>query len=1207
MIQTPIQFNLLDAPLDGRSLIEASAGTGKTYALAGLFLRFILEKKSAVGEILAVTFTEAAAEELRGRIHALLREAKGMLEHPNAKAGHDPLIAAILSKSDPAQSLDAIVNALRDFDSCALFTIHGFCRRLLFEFAFESDQLLNAVLIDDQTIFVREIVEDFWRVHFSNASLLFSAFASGRKITPSALISLVNSFVSYDDVRIVPDAPSVDIIDAQRDFLLKFQEAGKLWMEDKSEIAQVLQSASLDGRKYGKCVPALLQSLDAFLKSEAPDPADTMKFEKITTRILEKSVKKCSTMVCHDFFDVYESLFDSAQFLVNLFDGKVLYLKSRLIHRLRGELEARKKRENVLFYDDLLLQVRQALSKKTTGNALAALVRKKYRAVLIDEFQDTDPLQCGIFLDLFSEDISLFLIGDPKQSIYGFRGADIFAYLSASQKVGRVYTLSTNYRSEKRLVKAINTIFGKPNSFVFEDIIYHSIAASDLKNKFSLQDAEKSRFIVWFLERNDSKGNGVTPLLKGAAETRVSNAVAMEISSLLNLSNSGGLQFHGKKILPTDIAVLVRTNREADLIYNVLIKNGIAATIQNNMNVFKTEEALDLYRLLLGMTNAMRLHTIRAALSTMYYGYNANDINKLNSDQALMDHCISVFTEYHELWKNAGFMRMVRVFMAQEKVRIRLLSMPMGERRLTNFLHLVELVHQKESSEKLYPVKTCKFLLNKILQESPNKSDEEVLRLEKDDNAIRVMTIHKSKGLEFPIVFCPFSWEGSEFSGNRKKSPFLFHDQDDNYLQKIALGDEEIAKYRGAAEQEQLAENIRLLYVALTRAKYCCYCSWGMVSKSETSAFAYLFHGNNETPTVFELGSRLKGMPDDLLRKEIQLNINRSDNSIETRSIPASVFAPNILANPDEVEIVSRDFKGSIPESWKISSFSSLSRFHSFEEHQIDFEPIEISLITNINVRKTPKIDFTEFNIFNFPKGKITGLFFHDIFEHLDFNNAASDATRDLVLAKLQEYEFDSAWSPTIIALINSVMAVPLVHEKGKFALNEILTSECLREMEFLFPLKSISSKQLNDFFSYTVFGDPGLEKKKIGRLEFSPARGFVKGFIDLIFRHEGRYFIVDWKSNYLGDTIEHFNYQAIKKEMTHEFYYLQSYIYLVALHEFLSKRMPEYNYNDHFGGIYYLFLRGIDKKNGDSYGVYFDRPKESLVNEFRKCLINIK
>ncbi len=1200
----PVEFDLLNAPLDGRSLIEASAGTGKTYALAGLFLRFVIEKNLPVSDILAVTFTEAAAEELRGRIHSLLRFAKQYFEHSGPKTvAHDPLLSALLSKCDKPASRDAVVAALRDFDACSIFTIHGFCQRLLYEFAFESDQLLNAELITDQSGFVGEIVEDFWREHFSNSSFSFTAYAVGRKIFPEELVKLVDLFVNHDDARIIPETSAADTTEAETAFLGLFARAGELWKQSRSDIAGLLQSDSLDGRKYGKSVrTSLLTSLDSYLSGTTPDPAALEKYEKLTTRMIDKSIKKGSPAVGHSFFDVCESLLDSSRALCNLFDRRILHLKAKLMFFLRRELETRKRRENVLFFDDLLLQVRRTLSNKNAGAVLVNLIRKKYRAVLIDEFQDTDPLQCGIFFDLFSKDTILFLIGDPKQAIYGFRGADIFAYLKASKKVDKTYTLSTNYRSEKRIVAAINTLFRRSNAFVFDDIKYRPIAASVQEKKFSLQDHENSRFILWFVERNDNHGSEVAPLSKSIAEPRASMSVVSEISWLLNSPDSGMLRFNGRKISPNDIAVLVRSNREADLIYNLLINNGIAATIQGNKNVFETSEAMDLYHLLMGMTNVLHLDALRAALCTCYIGCNAFEINRLNTNQAELDQRISVFSDYHELWKNAGFMRMIRFFMAREKVRIRLLSMPLGERKLTNLLHLLELIHHEESSKKTNPKNICKWLLNKILQDSSHKSEEEVLRLEKDDNAIRIMTLHKSKGLEFPIVFCPFAWEGSELEGNRKNKPFLFHDPDDNYLQKIALGEEEINRLRSIAEQEQLAENIRLLYVGLTRAKFRCYSCWGMVSKAETSAFAYLLHGNDETSSVQALGARLKGMSDDMLRKEIQSVVNDSENSIEADNISIQLQEQSVSTSNEPLAIAPRDFTGTIAESWHITSFSSITRFHGFEDHPIDLEPVEYAGEKKSISPNSPEDE--ELNIFAFPRGKNAGSFLHDLLEHVDFADIDTCKIEKIILTKLDEYGFESKWFFAINSLINRLIKVPLIHDKGNFALSMIPGEKCLREMEFIFPMNRISSQQLNDIFANTKFGNPVFKERKFGNLDFSPVQGFLKGFIDLIFEHDDRYFIIDWKSNFLGDTVDQYNYQSIKDEMIREYYYVQYYIYLVALNEFLSKRLSNYDYNKHFGGVFYIFLRGIDTEKGQN-GIFFDRPDEESMKMMRDCLIS--
>lgn len=1183
------QFDLINTPLSGHILIEASAGTGKTYTISRLFLRLLLEKEYLPSSILVVTFTEAAASELKERIYDIVKKA---LKAYSCGSSDDPLLKSLITRIDSEKALPLLQNALYNFNTVSIHTIHGFCQKMLYENSFESGAAFESTIITDQNSLIQEIVHDFWRINFYSEKPSFLAYAINNGISPNTFLDLTRAAGRFfQNLKVIPEiTQSEDSSRQETSFNQSFQELKSNWKECRDSILKIFESGSLKGTKYSqKIIQELMVSMNTMLESDVADPTLFKRFENFTTPVLVNSTKKGFTPPEHHFFLLCDKHAEYAEQLRSCFDNRILQLQISFLSYLNQELISRKKTRGQLFFDDLLRNVHTALTSSKQRGELIDKLRETYKAALIDEFQDTDSVQYQIFSLIFDNNLPLFMIGDPKQSIYGFRGADIFTYLQASQKVSARYTLLKNYRSDPSLLSALNTLFLRSDQqFVHRDIEYTEAIPGKPDSPQQVIIDEVIQPALKFILVDDQASDKKTD-----KTTLICHSVTSEISELLSKSLQDKAFITSRKINPSDIAVLVRTNREAEAIQQSLSSVHIPSVIDSGSSVFETEDALYLERFLTALLEPTRSELINAVLATPFFGLNANAIENLASNQQEWENYVSKFLHYHELWRDYGFMYMFRNFLAQEHIRPKLLATEQGERHLTNILHLSELLHLQENQKQAGMTNLHSWFLQKITDNTIQVSDEEILRLESDKDAVTILTIHKSKGLEYPIVFCPF-WHNSELSS--RAIACTFHDPDSDNVPVLAIGTEEIGRNRQLIETEILAENMRLLYVALTRAKALCYVVWGKIRGEESSALAYLLHKNliEDDFSLPALKEKVKSLSFEQIRQTLLeiSNQNKSIAVLQNEDEPKKVLIPQT----DQKQLACLKLESGVPESWKISSFSSLTKNHYIPESpDYDFSPE----FNDIPGNDTENEDHT---IFNFPKGSVAGTFLHSIFEQIDFSDPNSIQEKVDLESLLDLYGFDRSWKPVISKLVNDTLNAPLKDGSDVFRLSEIPDSSCRKEMEFYFPLKKITPSDLTRLFSGQLQTDLFSSDYQAEGLHFSPSAGFMKGYIDLFFERDGRFFIIDWKSNHLGNRYEDYNSESLKETMKSEHYILQYHIYLTAIDKYLQLRYKGYSYEKNFGGVYYIFLRGIDGKS-DS-GVYFDRPSAEMVKRLREVLI---
>lgn len=1175
-------LDLASFPLDGIRLIEASAGTGKTYTIANLYLRLILERQLEVPQILVVTFTNAATEELRSRIRKRLAEAHRYLANGLAGEEEDKELGRLVRcVADRLQAMELLEAAMTRMDEASVFTIHGFAQRILKEQAFESGALFDSELLGDESILRRSATEDFWRQRFYGASEDEVAWALKEWGTPDGLHKKILGVLDRDAVRILPEVAPDHLLNLETDWHRLRDRLLEAWRQQGGAVCDVLRNdPGLNRNSYRPAVvDRAIVSFQTWLMKASPGYLPD-KFDLFTPVKLASATKKGHDTPTGILFDLCGELVVLAPKLAS---ARRAALLTEATSFTRAAVAEYKHVRNQISYDDLLKQLSTVLAGPE-ARGLVARVLMRYPVAMIDEFQDTDPLQYRIFRTIYTSGIqpvrgpsekhsetqpALFMIGDPKQAIYGFRGADIFAYLKARLEIGDgAYTLTTNWRSSSALIDAVNRIYGAvPMPFLYDGIEFHPVAPS-LKaddEPLKIENTVPSPLACWWLPRQEDK-----PLPVGEARQRAAMACTHEIARLLTLSAQGEASLGSRPLAARDIAILVRDRFEASVVRSALDEAGIPSVFLSRDSVFATPEAEALRRLLRAVAEPGNARILRAALATDLIGVDAMTLESLNHDEMAWETWLNHFHEANQRWREQGFMAMFTQLLIDCAITHRLLAAHGGERRMTNLLQLGELL-MVAANERIGFESLLRWVDLRIAE--PDGNDEtQQLRLESEESLVQVVTIHASKGLEYPLVFLPFPWSSRKIDTDKIAKgcdPFLFHAKEDRVL-CADLGTEIREENAHLAEQERLAEDLRLLYVALTRARQRVYLSWGVVSGAKDSALSRLLHG----------GKGMEGLDDETIRSDL-LKFNEEAQRLVLEELPDKPLRASVSPQAGLVHV--RHFTGYIDSGWRVSSYSGLVSGNFDRGELPDYD-------TPLEMGEEPILpERLQQDRVNFPHGAQAGLFLHGLLEKLDFPHAQEAVLSLAVHAGLQMHGFESSWKEPIETWIRSILDTPL--DDDGLRLRNIRRSDRLDELAFYYPLASLESDAVNALL--TRHGSLELEGE---RLSFSPLRGMMKGFVDLVFRHEGRFFIADYKSNYLGEGFEDYAPSRLAEAMREHRYDLQYLIYCVALHRYLRMRVPGYLYKRDFGGVYYLFLRGMHPDHGPGKGIWFDRPEAALI-----------
>ncbi len=1200
------RFDLLKSPLAARNLLEASAGTGKTFTIAALYLRLLLETDLTVDRILVVTFTEAATEELRDRIRQRIREAfEGLCGEKVNDLFLEDLLGSLTSTEQREQARAKLREALICFDEAAIYTIHGFCQRILQDKAFEAGALFDTELITDQTLLLDEIAQDFWRQRCANHAGPFASYLFEKKIVPASFTEVLKQVTGDPGIAVIPERGNVDLTTIEREWQNQREGLRKSWQTHRSDIKELLLSS--EGLNRGKYRQTSLvkwfDEIDDYFSSETAFQAPEKLFERFTVSALIEGKKKGAEPPQHPFFDLCEEAAENYTRIEVTYSERIIALKVSFIRYLRLELPHRKKVQNIRHFDDLLLDVRDRLTS-SVGPRLCDSIRSQFKAAFIDEFQDTDPVQFEIFRKLYPDKKQpVFFIGDPKQAIYSFRGADIFAYIAATKVVEHRYTLSTNWRSTPELVRAINTVFAAHDRpFVFEEITFQPVdqKKADTEDVLTLNGiTDPHPLQIWTCD----------PLEAGKADNvdvsrqRLAQAVSNEIARLLNLSTQGEATIKERPLAAGDIAVLVRTHKEGALVEKTLKMHNIPSVQSGTGSLFDTREAQEVMRVLRAIADPVNESLVKAALTSDLFGVSGDDLGAMISDEKLLEVWLDEFLEYNRIWQSRNLIVMTGKLFAGQTVRRRLLGLPDGQRRLTNLLHCFEVLHKAAQEQHLGIDGLLKWFSRQF--EAERGQEEYQIRLESDDNAVKIVTIHKSKGLEYPIVFCPFCWNSAKVS---VKAPLFFHNSDEDNQKTMDLGSEDLQPHAAIAEREQLAEQMRLLYVAMTRAKYRCYVGWGQFKSAEKSSLGYLLHAQQQPTDGSGLAINYPAtLESETIASDLAHLAKQADGGLLVEALPEQNQAAYTgEASPQQSNLKAHDFTGRIDRSWCVSSFSNLTAGpyhpHEFHAQEKNWTRDESDLVET----NTAKDSFASF--MDFPKGATAGSCLHMLFENLDFCATNSNEMEQVARSALKTFDLDLRWVPAVMGMVERTLASPIITPEGStLRLNQISRQDQLAEMEFLLPLGSIESTGLARLFAKNSSGRVQVEgfSDHLSELGFTRHHGMLLGFIDLIFRHEGRYYLLDWKSNFLGTRAESYRPEALAAAMKTSCYTLQYHLYLVALHRYLNSTLPDYAYATHFGGVVYAYLRGtaLNESPDASLGIFNDYPDLVLVEALANYL----
>jgi len=1098
------EFIVLEESLTDSKLIEASAGTGKTYSVAILVLRLILEKKIPIEKILMVTFTKAAVAELETRIRKFIRLGyKHVSDQIALKADDKIRIVIENAPGNIDDKKDLLNKAVQSLDNLSVMTIHSFCQSTIGEFTFETNQSFDYEILTDDFEMLQLASEKYTREVLNCLDYhQFEEIIKDLKL--KSLSPLLKKYLQ-----------GMTFIDS--DTFIELSEIDK----NEREKRQILQNKI-------ECDLKKIQEVNIGPRT------DLGKNRGASDIFLPQFIKYCCVQKKKEFIKLFDFIYYNAgkDYSEALDLKNITYLN--FFNKSKELIDNLKYSKGFITYDDQIKTIYKALDNESFKDKLA----HKYEAVFIDEFQDTDSYQYEIFSQVFSGNSVLFYIGDPKQSIYGWRGADLDTYKAAKRAVGEdaILTMNTNFRSTKRMIDALNRLLnpgGGFNMFKDDQINYINVTQGAL-DLGELTDGDKAvpPITVWNFDQDDFKTNYA--------------AVAQEIYRLL----SGDVRLNGQRIMPKDIGVLVREGKEGDKIKNSLAQLDIPSVKRDDTKILESDEARMIRYLVKAVVSPNR-GAINRALNLSYFGFDTEALKTLNDEKH-----IELFTELRKTLGEIGIYNMISSFLTTYGIRDRCMQDVLGQRVLTNINQIAEILHKIEKQFKYTPDE----LLIWMDRNSDDGEDYEQ-RIESDEDAVQISTIHKAKGLEYKIVFAPFLsmipkrklLEKGNVNDFKRGSEYFFT------LNHAGLSPADQIIFDEQKEQE----NRRLIYVALTRAVYKCYISLVPRNYRNNPVGSSLSEILDHYPNNFDL-IEIRQMPRDAFEKIDLLYKSQVDKPL---------FAPR---EKPAIEI---------KNTFGIHSYSALSKAH----YSAPFEKAGLGSAQN----------YDQFIFQDLGRGANVGTALHSIFERLRFSKPKTwmetilDASKyypNIIKLKDEKKRTESNLDH-VYQMVNHVMRAQInLPGSEQFALCELDDQRKLPELGFYFSVDKVNRQVINQYVGEdaTMGGETDIE-------------GLMTGFMDLVFEHKERYYILDWKSNHLGNDVKNYGNDGMEEAMTGSNYHLQYMIYTVALKRWLEKKIAGFDFDKHFGGVIYVFLRGV--REGGQTGIYRKRPEKDQIEALDSAL----
>ena len=1094
-----MDFNLYTADLTGKKLIEASAGTGKTFTLSGLYVRYIVEKKRTPEQILVLTFTKAATFELKTRLREQLIECKNHLSGIKTVSQTDnpQLFDLYQSYKEDDVSLKYVELALACFDQAAIFTINSFCQKIIVDYNKACGSPVFSELIDKRE-FVEKFVLDFWREQQNKIPSLFLTKIPNLESVSQKLSGLLSK-KHYRDILPQYSLADVPVLNDL------YNKICKTWEKDKDELLDYLFSGSFDGRLYKvKSRETYAQALSDFLPSFTLPKTNYI--ERFTLGFLENKRKKESSIAMPEFFNDFEKFYDA------LHEFPLVYLYE-CWQFVQVGLANILSEQGMYGYDDQITIVHHAVNNNPQ---LQQLIAQQWQTVMVDEFQDTDLLQLEIFEKCFDDGLhDIIYVGDPKQAIYDFRGADVFVYEQAKQAVdaSQRFNLATNWRSSAEMLAASNSLFDFENSFKLDWLIFHPSKPKPKQDTKLIDDYPPVAVINCPKEQRKQQ-------LAQELKAFMANARLVKDGTEKNIAENS-------------IAILVKSNSQAIELYDYLLSQNLNVSLWSEAGVFTTEVAQQFYYLIRAIAYPSQKN-IFTTLHGLFFNVSLNDLQEMDKEQLVTE-----FINYRLDSEKLGLSRVIDELFKDKSVFAHLLQRLDDERLYTDAMHVLQLIHEQVDLGK-NDNQIAQWLAKEIKNAQLLEQDETAKRrLESDGHKIAIMTMHKSKGLEFDCVFIPYADMVKDKLPGRElvlKSIVATHDKDNKgviYWRQSDQAQESLAI-------EYSAEIVRTLYVAITRAKHRVYLGVDFEDKkfSETPiAKLYEKIANNEKLSAI------------VVPQETEI-INHQQSESPVLSI--------------------NKFNRMVNKPLSVYSFSSLSR-----KQEISYESLDETS------------DDGEFsNYFHFPRGAASGTMQHSILENINFTDDL-EAISFEVEKQLKICQYNPQWKICLSQQMHTIVNTQLWKDGPRLS----QVDNTLDEMEFLLPLASIKKKMIEQWLSQ--------HRNQQVKFNQDDLQGFLTGFIDLIFEHNNKFYVVDYKSNTLGFSYEDYTTKDLKEAIEHHFYDLQYLLYCVALVKYLKVINPSFDYDEDFGGVAYLFTRGVNGVAGQ--GVYFTKPERRLIEEMEE------
>ncbi len=1116
----------------GIHLIEASAGTGKTYSIAQLVVRFVVSEGISVEEIGVVTFTKAATAELRQRIEQRLRQVRDALkgDGPNDDALRNWLAAL----DDPAQARRRVEAELLRLDLMPIQTIHSFCQHALRQQALEAGELLGQTLVEEDRPFNQAIIDDYWRQCLQTLTPSQWRSVLQGTPTPDRLLELIRRW--QPPLTFVPEVPwpqTQDVAITREDW----RNFGR-WMDDLCAQGCFNKKAREWWAELRDKVTVPEQLLQAPLK------ADLEAF--LTAELSKRKVKPAQLDALPEYAEHAAVLRIMATLGQHQQQLAVAWLQ-RAWHYWQAEYEKRLREQGLLTHDWVVRRLAAVVQE-----APIETLRQRFRVFLIDEFQDTDRHQWQIFSTLFGAGQHwLFLIGDPKQSIYRFRGADLDTYFLAAAQATERWYLDTNYRSHPDLVEAVNRVFEdregadlERRPFYHAHLHYHAVKAGRKAADLALHWRGKPLPPFGWQVFEAEEGGPYRYRNKGDTVAQLARHVAADVVELLQ---SAHLVEDGRSrpLEPGDIAVLVRDNNSARIVRDALRDSHVPAVLIDRRSVFETDTAEQLYRLLATLWEGVEWHRVKRVLADGWFGLDARDLARLERDGDASAGYLEAFTEAAERWRRDSLLAALEGLFRHFGVWEAIARRRYGTRTLADLRHLLEMLQEEAARRQLGPQALLSWYRGRLDRPA---GEAEQLRLESDDDAVELVTMHSAKGLQYPVVFCFDLWVPES---DRQSDPVMVSTATGSQV-VFRLDESAFTEAHRARRIAERQEALRIAYVALTRAQAHCRVYVLERHNEPWSALRHLLTYRGESDPFLEVWRLVRDYPR-------CFGYRRRPWTLDTAPCWRHAREQVMLVEPAPLK------RRLASEVRRLTSYSGLVRGR---DHGSMSEWLERLLEEGLGELQQ-----------RLPRGAAFGNLLHKLLEIVPFQELAAGRIDPALWAAALRWSGvdDTLPLAEVLPLLQSAVTTPL----PPFSLVQVPPERQLHELEFMLPVRRLEAGPINRMLA----GQPWYRP-----LGFHPVSGFLRGFIDLVVEYEGWFYVLDYKSNELVGYDE----GALAEAMRNHDYGLQALLYCLALHRHLKIRLPDYDYQTHFGGVRYLFLRGMDGTPGR--GVYGFTPPEQWI-----------